>query len=149
MVMYHEITFEEPIPTCRIFSLTFDGGKWRYHYRVETPVELKGELDLVIYGHVSDLYLVHSNDIKDGGVNIPVKSLENYVKLLELQREKDLLFRKLWLEKNPGRTIGERNRVKLENRDYPAEELRELGIMYVSSELEHSDMMTEFAVAKN
>lgn len=128
--MYQFITLKNPIPSCAIYGLKFNEGNWEFVYAVKTPIELKPgeEYDLVVYEYISDLYLKRRSSVNPQSVNVPVRTLEGYLGLLERQRLEDIRYRKEWCARNPG---VEANTVELDNRDYDPSELKNL-LTYVS-----------------
>lgn len=144
--MYQYLTFDRPIPSCAIHSLKFDKStqKWSYIYALKTPFELTNEntKELIIYEYISDLYLKEADSVHPESINIRIKTLDEYVKLLNEQIKADLEYRKSWLEKNPN---AKPSTVELENKDYSNIELQSLNVHFVANMVEKGDKTTIFA----
>ena len=151
--MYQFLKFDEIIPSCEIFELNFDekDDKWYYIYALNTPFELtnnKDQEELIIYEYISDLILKEPNFVHGESINIKIKSLDQYIEILNKQRQVDLLYREFWKINNPDiAKHGPNNCVTLENRNYSNKELRELGIHYIATNLKQNNKicLTVFA----
>lgn len=146
--MFQMITFDHPIPSCEIYSISYDqeNKKWSFTYALNTPVELKDDedVDLIIYEYICDLILKDPKSLHPESINIHVKNLREYRQWLERQREEDIKFRKKFLENNPDAV---KNLIthKLENKDYSYQELSQLGLSYFSFIQQQDDHETVFA----
>lgn len=142
--MYQLLKFENPIPSCEIHSLEYHNNKWFFIYALNTPFELNNDNneELIIYEYISDLYLKKISDVHAESVNIKIKTLDNYLKLLELQRNEDIKYRENWIKENPDEIP---NKLILENKNYSFEDLRNEGVHYISSILESNDEKTIFS----
>lgn len=121
--MYQFLKLNDPIPSCEIYSLEFDEGKWIYIYALNVPFELTDENteEIIVYEYISDLYLKLPNTVHPESVNLKVIKLHEYLHLLNKQREADLDYRNKWLSKLD--VIPEINSVTLKNKSYSHQEL--------------------------
>lgn len=149
--MYQILKFKEPIPSSFIHALEYDENskEWTYCYALNTPFELTNEntKELLIYEFICDLHLEENSTVNDESVNIKIKTLDEYLRLLDLQIEVDKKYRKDWLEenKNNEEVNTEPNTFSIENRDYTYEELRRIGINYISFLVESDKEISIFA----
>lgn len=101
MATYNQLfEFDEPIPSIMLHSLKFVDGKWKFVYSIETPVRLKSGVvrksPLYFKGYINNMVLM--SEVKKNMINIPVRSKEDVYKLLNMQREADMRFRKSFVE---------------------------------------------------
>lgn len=155
--MYQFLEFDEPIPSCQIFSLNYnkDSGKWKFIYAINTPFELKSKNDnvsrrninkqLIIYEYISDLILKEKNDVHDESVNITISNLEEYIDILKYQRDVDNDYRGKWKKENPDIIAEGPNIINLNNRNYNHEELSIRDVHYIASIYNQKDDETAFA----
>lgn len=143
--MIQKFKTENPIPSCEILELEYENGKWYYIYGINTPEEISNEesKEFIVYGHISNL-VVKYDDLNELSVNIHFKTLDQYIDILNKQRQADLDYRVSWLSRHPKCPI---NTVILENRSYKQEELQEK-ISYLSTILMEVDDVTIFAAVK-
>ena len=145
--MYQILEFEEPIPSCRIYSMLYRNNKWIYCYAIETPKEITNdnEEELLIYGYISDLTVKLGKNQHKDSVNIYFKTLDELLNILKLQREADIKFREEWKKQNPDAKIADFATRILENRDYSHKELKKLDVNFVASVIEQKEDKTKFA----
>lgn len=147
--MYQFLKFKEPIPSCGIYSLEYNEKlkEWTYVYILNTPFELTNDnqKDLIIYEYISDLWLKESDNLHQNSVNLKIKTLDQYLKLLDLQRKTDLEFREKWKKDNPEQAKNCPNQKNLSNKDYSNEELEQLGIHFIANIIDKDDNCTIFA----
>lgn len=145
--MYQYIKLDEPIPSCEIHSLEFENENWKYIYAISVPYELTNNdnnVELIVYSFISNLDL--REDTMSGlSANVRVKALDEYMLLLEKQRNVDLEYREKWLESNPDATISEYSKRVLTNKSHSLSELKELEVQYISKILYKDDNQTTFA----
>ena len=142
--MYQFIKFDNPIPSCQIFELNFDSKneKWEFVYAINTPYELTNNSNqepLIIYEYISDLYLKEVSFVHKESINIKVNNLNEYIDILNLQRQADLDYRKRWIEENPDLAADGPSSITLENRNYSHEELLENDIHFIASILKQNN----------
>lgn len=142
--MFQLLKFDSPIPSCSIYELEFKDGKWYYIYALNTPFELTNdnEMELIVYEYISDLYLRLPESVHPESVNLRIKTLDQYLKLLEMQKNEDKKYREYWLSKNPE---AKPNTIQLENKSYTHDELTNIGVNYIASIYEFEDGFTSFA----
>lgn len=144
--MFQMLTFDKPIPSCEIHELSFKDNKWYFTYALNTPVELTDdkEVDLIIYEYICDLILKDPKGLHEESINIHVKTLSEYLKWMEKQRDADLRFRERFLKEHPEAKDNLITKT-LENRDYSYQELSKLGLSYFSFIVEIKENETIFA----
>lgn len=145
--MFQLLKLRKAIPSCRIHSLLYNNNMWTYVYAVEVPRELNNEnkIPLLIYGHISDLLIKEGKDQHEDSINIYFNTLDEYLKILDSQRQQDEKFRKEWLENHPNVEISEFAIRNLENKNYSNEQLRSLDIHCISSVIHQGKETTKFA----
>jgi len=124
--MIQKFTFDNPIPSCRVCELKFTNNKWQFVYFINTPqLLLEGkEYDLCIYEFISNLILKERSTLNPESTNISIKSLNDYLSILQSQREADIKYRKEWLSKHPD--AKKPSTITLENKSYSYDELKDL-----------------------
>lgn len=135
--MYQFLRFNHPIPSCEIYALEFDknsnsSSPWTFIYAINTPKELNNneDLNLIIYGYISDLWIKEKDYVHPESINIRINSLDEYLNYLELQYKTDNLYREEWIKNNPDATP---NTICLENKNYNNNDLKKLNIHFISS----------------
>lgn len=141
--MYQILNFDNPIPSCEIHELNFVDGKWVFVYALLTPVKLtnENEQELLVYEYISDLKLVTLETVNLKSINLRVKTLDEYLKLLYAQMKTDVEYREMWKAKNP---TAEPNKLKLLNQNYSHNDLSRLGVTFIASILEKLEGNTVF-----
>lgn len=141
--MYQFLKFEDPIPSCKINSLEFTDNKWFFIYALEVPYDInnENEKELIIYGHISDLSIGTKDEVHEESVNIKIKTLNDILNLLKVQREEDEKYRKIWRSENPEAIP---NIITLENKSYSNKELVEAEVSYISGIEAINSNTTEF-----
>lgn len=142
--MYQLLKFDTPIPSCEIHSLEYLDGNWKYIYALNTPFELTDENteSLIIYEYISDLHLKTKDSVHPESINLEIKTLTEYLAWLEKQRLTDILYREDWKKKHPN---AKANIIELENKNYSKNDLREIGVHYIATELDKNEKVTNFA----
>lgn len=142
--MYQILKFSDPIPSCEIYSLEFEGGRWSYIYALNTPFELtnSNNQELIIYEYICDLHLRLPDSVHPESVNLRIKTLDEYLEWLEKQRNADVDYRMKWIEKNPDEKP---NTITLENRSYTHIELTKIGVHYVAGLIDNDGENSTFA----
>lgn len=142
--MFQLLEFDNPIPSCSIYGLKFNNGKWKFIYRVETPNILNKENkdeEYIIYEYISDLKVKHKKDVHPESVNIVFKTLDEYLSFLEAQRIADIEYREKWKKEHPDEIP---NLFILENKNYDFNDLINLDIHFIAGIKQINENNTEF-----
>ena len=142
--MYQILKFKQPIPSCEIYGLEFNNGEWSYIYALNTPFELTNDnkKEMIVYEYICDLCIKEANNIHPESVNIRFKTLDEYLSILNRQIEEDLKFRQNWIRNHPDSKPAT---IKLENKDYSFNELKELDVHLISFIVKKEQNITIFA----
>lgn len=140
--MYQLLKFDNPIPSCAIHELIFDEKekKWTYVYALNTPFTLTNENKevLLVYEFISDLHLKSSEGIHPESINLKIKTLDEYLALLERQRQEDLRYREKWIKEHID-DLPVPNTISLKNQNYSYKDLQKNNVHYIASCLEIKD----------
>ena len=145
------LLFDEPIPSCKIDSLLYEDKNWKFCYKVNSPIDLNDNtenLNLAIYGHISDLELIKRDTLHEKSCNIKINSLNDYIKYLTLQIEADKKYREEFMKKieynNELKNNLQLNVVELSNKNYSNEELQKMRITYIAGIYDQNEHNTIF-----
>lgn len=146
------LLFDEPIPSCKIDSLIYKNNKWFFVYKTYSPIDItdkNDDLNLVIYGHISDLQLEDASSLNPLSVNIKINSFNEYINFLNLQIKADKEYRKQFKKKLKYNRELENsiqlNVVELLNKDYNNDDIKKENITYIANIYRQNDDFTIFS----